>query len=220
MNLDLIYGTPGESDDDLRRSVEAAIDAGVDHVSAYSLIVEDGTPLARRVRRGELPAPDDDVAAARYGIVDRLLTERGHVLVRGLQLGTSGRGVPAQPRRTGTTTTGGGSARGRTATAAASAGGTSSIRAPTPSALAAGQSPTEDREVLTPDQRQHGARDARAATAPRGSPSTTSTRRPRQRAAIEAQDGLLDAAALTSGRLVLTDAGRLLADAVIRRLVA
>ena len=56
VNLDLIYGTPGETDDDLLRSVDAAIDAGVDHVSAYALVVEDGTALARRVRRGELAA--------------------------------------------------------------------------------------------------------------------------------------------------------------------
>ena len=56
VNLDLIYGTPGEADDDLRRSADAAIDVGVDHVSAYALIVEDGTALARRVRRGEIPA--------------------------------------------------------------------------------------------------------------------------------------------------------------------
>ncbi len=77
VNLDLIYATPGESDDDLRRSVDDALGADVDHVSAYSLIVEDGTPLARRVRRGELPMPDDDVAAERYGIVDSLLTSAG-----------------------------------------------------------------------------------------------------------------------------------------------
>lgn len=57
VNLDLIYGTPGESDDDLVRSVDAAVQAGVDHVSAYALVVEHGTALARRVRRGELAAP-------------------------------------------------------------------------------------------------------------------------------------------------------------------
>ena len=57
VNLDLIYATPGETDDDLRASLDAVLDAGVDHVSAYALIVEDGTALARRVARGELPAP-------------------------------------------------------------------------------------------------------------------------------------------------------------------
>lgn len=77
VNLDLIYGTPGESDDDLRRSVDAAVDAGVDHVSAYALVVEDGTALARRVRRGEISVPDDDVLARRYELVDTQLTAAG-----------------------------------------------------------------------------------------------------------------------------------------------
>ncbi len=77
VNLDLIYGTPGESDDDLRRSVDAAIDADVDHVSAYALVVEDGTALARRVRRGEINAPDDDVLAHRYELVEEQLSGAG-----------------------------------------------------------------------------------------------------------------------------------------------
>jgi putative oxygen-independent coproporphyrinogen III oxidase len=77
VNLDLIYGTPGESDDDLRRSVDAVVHAGVDHVSAYALVVEDGTALARRVRRGEVAAPDDDVLAQRYELVDAHLGAAG-----------------------------------------------------------------------------------------------------------------------------------------------
>lgn len=77
VNLDLIYGTPGESDDDVLRSVDAAVEAGVDHVSAYALVVEDGTALARRVRSGELAAPDDDVLAHRYELVDARLSEAG-----------------------------------------------------------------------------------------------------------------------------------------------
>jgi len=77
VNLDLIYGTPGESDDDLVVSLEAAVQAGVDHVSAYALVVEDGTALARRVRRGEIAAPDDDVLARRYRIVDQKLSAAG-----------------------------------------------------------------------------------------------------------------------------------------------
>jgi oxygen-independent coproporphyrinogen-3 oxidase len=77
VNLDLIYGTPGESDGDLRRSVDAAVEAGVDHVSAYALVVEDGTALARRVRRGEIAAPDDDVLAHRYELVDERLHSAG-----------------------------------------------------------------------------------------------------------------------------------------------
>ena len=77
VNLDLIYGTPGESDDDLRRSVDAVLDAGVDHLSAYALVVEDGTALARRVRRGEMPAVDDDVVASRYELLDGLVRDAG-----------------------------------------------------------------------------------------------------------------------------------------------
>jgi oxygen-independent coproporphyrinogen-3 oxidase len=77
VNLDLIYGTPGESDDDLTRSVDAAVEAGVDHVSAYALLVEPGTALARRVRSGELAAPDDDVLAQRYELVDARLSAAG-----------------------------------------------------------------------------------------------------------------------------------------------
>ncbi|MEV0357802.1 radical SAM family heme chaperone HemW [Nocardia sp. NPDC050697] len=77
VNLDLIYGTPGESDADLAASLDAVLAAAVDHVSAYSLIVEDGTALARRVRRGELPAPDEDVLAARYERIDARLRGAG-----------------------------------------------------------------------------------------------------------------------------------------------
>lgn len=77
VNLDLIYGTPGERLEDLDRSLDAVLAAGADHVSAYSLIVEDGTALARRVRRGELPAPDDDVLADRYARVDKVLESAG-----------------------------------------------------------------------------------------------------------------------------------------------
>jgi len=77
VNLDLIYGTPGETDDDLNRSLDEVLDAGVDHVSAYSLIVESGTALARRVQRGEIPMPDDDVAADRYELIDDRLASAG-----------------------------------------------------------------------------------------------------------------------------------------------
>jgi putative oxygen-independent coproporphyrinogen III oxidase len=77
VNLDLIYGTPGESDDDWRASLDAAIGAGPDHVSAYALIVEEGTQLARRIRRGEVPMTDDDVHADRYLIAEDRLSAAG-----------------------------------------------------------------------------------------------------------------------------------------------
>lgn len=77
VNLDLIYGTPGETDADLEGSVHAALEAGVDHISAYALVVEEGTALARRVRRGEVDSPDDDVLARRYELIDRQLSAAG-----------------------------------------------------------------------------------------------------------------------------------------------
>src|SRR3954449_998666 len=77
VNVDLIYGTPGETDADWQASLDAAVATGADHVSAYALIVEDGTRLATRIRRGELPMPDDDVAADRYQIADEMLAEAG-----------------------------------------------------------------------------------------------------------------------------------------------
>src|SRR5690606_39073390 len=77
VNLDLIYGTPGERAEDFAASLTAALAAGVDHVSAYALTVEEGTALAARIRRGELPAPDDDVAADRYLAADAALAAAG-----------------------------------------------------------------------------------------------------------------------------------------------
>ncbi len=77
VSLDLIYGTPGESLAQWRASVEAALALDPDHISAYSLIVEAGTALARRVGRGELPMPDDDDLADKYELVDALLTDAG-----------------------------------------------------------------------------------------------------------------------------------------------
>ena len=78
INLDMIYGTPTETDADVQETVEQVIASGVDHVSAYSLIVEDGTRMARKVRRGELPAPDEDVYADRYALIDAALVAAGY----------------------------------------------------------------------------------------------------------------------------------------------
>ncbi|WKD58890.1 radical SAM family heme chaperone HemW [Corynebacterium caspium] len=77
VNLDMIYGTPTETDQDVQRTLEHIMEAGVDHVSAYSLIIEDGTAMARKVRRGEFPAPDEDVLARRYELIDAYLTAAG-----------------------------------------------------------------------------------------------------------------------------------------------
>ncbi|WP_372595469.1 radical SAM family heme chaperone HemW [Actinotalea sp.] len=77
VSLDLIYGTPGESVADWQRSVEAALACGVDHVSAYALVIEEGTRMAGQVRRGLLPPTDPDDQATKYEIADALLADAG-----------------------------------------------------------------------------------------------------------------------------------------------
>lgn len=77
VNLDMIYATPTETDDDVARTLDRVIEADVDHVSAYSLIVEDGTAMARKVRRGEIPSPQEDVMATRYEMIAQRLAEAG-----------------------------------------------------------------------------------------------------------------------------------------------
>lgn len=77
VSLDLIYGTPGESLDDWAASLDAVTSTPVDHVSAYSLIVEEGTRLAVQVRRGEVPMPDDDDLADKYLMASEALSTLG-----------------------------------------------------------------------------------------------------------------------------------------------
>jgi oxygen-independent coproporphyrinogen-3 oxidase len=77
VNLDLIYGAPHETDADWQASLDAAIAARPDHISAYALVVEQGTALARQVARGVVPAPDDDVLADRYVMADETLAGAG-----------------------------------------------------------------------------------------------------------------------------------------------
>ena len=136
VSLDLIYGTPGESDDDLLWSVDAAIETGVDHVSAYALVVEDGTALARRVRRGELAAPDDDVLARRYELLDDAAVAGRLRLVRGVELEPARRGVPAQSRLLGRRPVVGCRAGRAQLRRRRRAGGTSSTPTPMPSCSA------------------------------------------------------------------------------------
>lgn len=77
-SVDLIYGAPGETLDEWRTSLEAAISLDPDHISAYSLIVEDGTKLARQIRSGQLPEPDEDLQADKYELADAMLRDAGY----------------------------------------------------------------------------------------------------------------------------------------------
>jgi oxygen-independent coproporphyrinogen-3 oxidase len=77
VSLDLIYGTPGETLEQWATSLDAALECGPDHVSAYSLIVEPGTALARRVRRGEVGGVEEDDLADKYLMTDERLAAAG-----------------------------------------------------------------------------------------------------------------------------------------------
>lgn len=78
VSVDLIYGAPGETLAEWRTSLEAAIEMQPDHISAYSLIVEDGTKLARQIKSGELEQPDEDLQADKYELADALLNQNGY----------------------------------------------------------------------------------------------------------------------------------------------
>jgi putative oxygen-independent coproporphyrinogen III oxidase len=213
-NLDLIYGTPGESDDDLRRSVDAAIGAGVDHVSGYSLLVEEGTALARRVRRGEIAAPDDDVLAHRYELLDAHLSGAGFDWYE-----VSNWSRPGGECRHNLGYWNGGEWWGAGPGAHGFVGAARwwNIKHPNAYAqsLADGLLPVADFERL--DATTQHVEDVMLRLRLRdGLPVTVLSDGERARAETAIDDGLV---ALAGERLVLTDRGRLLADAVVRMLL-
>lgn len=217
VSLDLIYGTPGETTDDLRASLEAALAAGVDHVSAYALIVEQGTALARRIRRGELPPPDDDVLADRYELIDDILTAAG---LSWYEL--SNWAATAESRcRHNLGYWLGGDWWGTGPGAHSHVGGVRwwNVRHPARYAelLSDGRSPAAGREVLTAADRtmERVLLESRLAD---GLPVDVLDSRGRREAREVVAEGLLDAVSWEHGRCVLTRRGRLLADAVVRRL--
>ncbi len=218
VNLDLIYGTPGESDDDWRSSLDAAIGAGPDHVSAYSLIVEDGTKLAARIKRGELPMVDDDVHADRYLIAEEALSAAGYDWYEVSNWATTDAGRCRHNELYWTGADWWGAGPG----AHSHVGGVRWWNAKHPAAyaqaLAESRTPALGREVL-PDEDRRVERILLELRLREGCP--LSLLAPAGRAAAERAlaDGLLDAAGFAEGRAVLTLQGRLLADAVVRDLV-
>jgi oxygen-independent coproporphyrinogen-3 oxidase len=214
VSLDLMFGTPGESDADWLLSLDAALAAGPDHVSLYGLMIEPGTRLAARVRRGELAAPDEDAMARRYAAADATLAARGFAWY---ELANWAAGDDARCRHN----LGywrGGDWWGVGPGAHSHVGGVRWWNHLRPAvwrdALAAGRSPAAARE--TPDAAARrmeavmvGVRLAEGLELRDGELAT---------AGDLAARGLLDAGALEAGRAVLTLRGRLLADAVVRDL--
>ena len=77
LSVDLIYGVPGETIADWEKSFSAALELPIDHISAYALIVETGTKLAARLKRGELTMPPDDETAEKYLLLDSAAKSAG-----------------------------------------------------------------------------------------------------------------------------------------------
>jgi len=217
VSLDLIYGTPGETAADWQRSLEAATAAGPDHISAYALIVEEGTALAARIRRGEVPAPDDDTAADRYLAADAYLSAAG---LAWYEVSNWAAGPAARCRHNELYWTGAdwwGIGPG----AHSHVGGTRwwNVRHPAAYAarIGAGASPGQAREELTGAE-QELERIMLATRLASGCPLDGLPPAGLAAAGRAAADGLADPAAYAAGRVVLTLRGRLLADAVIRDL--
>ena len=217
VSLDLIYGTPGESDADWRESLTAALAAEPDHISAYALIVEEGTRLAARVRRGEIPAPDDDAMADRYLAADDLLAASG---LHWYEISNWAAGPAAQCRHN-LLYWASGDWWGIGPGAHSHVGGTRWWNVRHPSAYAArmsaGDSPAQAREILTERERRL-ERILLLTRLAEGCPVAELDSAGQAAAQVAVADGLADPAAHAAGRVVLTRQGRLLADAVVRAL--
>jgi len=228
VSVDLIYGAPGETLDDWRTSLTTAIGLDPDHISAYALIIEDGTKLARQIRRGEVPAPDDDLQADMYELADRLLGEAGfdwYEVSNWARRGAAGAGSDADAvdRRSrhnmaywrGTDWWGFGPG------AHSHVAGLRWWNVKHPAAyaqrLAAAQSPAAGTERPDAEAAQLERILLRSRMA-EGMPLDAIAADARIRIAGLIADGLVDAGAALRGTLVLTLRGRLLADAVVRAL--
>jgi oxygen-independent coproporphyrinogen-3 oxidase len=218
VNLDLIYGAPHETDADWQASLDAAIGAGPDHISAYGLVVEDGTALARQVASGALPAPDDDVLADRYVQADETLRRAGyewyevsnwarhdgarsrHNLLYWREANWWGVGPGAHSHVSGVRWW--------------------NVKHPVRYAalLEAGHSPAAAREVLD-DRARFTERVMLGVRLREGLDLHELPRGSRDKLPQLVTWGLAEAAASRDGRVALTQRGRLLADAVVRDLL-
>jgi oxygen-independent coproporphyrinogen-3 oxidase len=218
VSVDLIYGTPGESQLDWQASLDQALAMRPDHVSAYALIVEEGTRLATRVRRGELAAPDDDDLADKYLMADEAFS------VAGLDWYEVSNWASSADQRCAHNQIywQGGDWWGVGPGAHSHIGGTRWWNVKHPSAyttrISDGVSPAYAREVLTEEERRY-ERVLLGTRLVGGQPLADLHDAGRAAARSMVDWGLLDAEAHVAGRAVLTLRGRLLADAVVRDLL-
>jgi putative oxygen-independent coproporphyrinogen III oxidase len=223
VSVDLIYGAPGESLEDWRSSLTTAIGLDPDHISAYALIIEDGTKLARQIRRGEVPAPDDDLQADMYELADALLGEAGFdwYEVSNWARRPAAHGGADQRSRHNMAYWRGTDWWGFGPGAHSHVGGLRWWNVKHPAAyaqrLAAGESPAAATERPDAEAAQLERILLRSRMA-EGMPLDAIAADARTRVAGLIADGLVDPGAALRGMLVLTLRGRLLADAVVRAL--
>ncbi|MFN3949563.1 radical SAM family heme chaperone HemW [Microbacterium sp.] len=219
VSVDLIYGAPGESLDDWRASLEAATALAPDHISAYALIVEDGTKLARQIRSGAVAEPSDDLQADMYELADDLLTAAGFDWY---EVSNFSRGVAHRSRHNlaywrGTDWWGFGPG------AHSHVAGLRWWNVKHPAAyaqrLAGEESPAAARE--RPDETARRLESVLLRSRIReGLAVSEILGEGRKAVASLIADGLIDGTDAVRGRIVLTRRGRLLADAVVRALTA
>ncbi|MFD2674023.1 radical SAM family heme chaperone HemW [Gulosibacter bifidus] len=220
-SVDLIYGTPGESLADWQASLDLACSLEPDHISAYALIIEDGTAIARQIRRGEIAPVDDDLQADMYELADATLTQAGYEWYELSNWSRDG----AHPSRHNLAYWQDTDWWGFGPGAHSHINGVRfwNVKHPTAYAtrLTKGESPAAGHELLDATQRA----DERILLQTRlRSGIAVSELRALGGANVQAEiaaciaDGLVDGALALQGRIVLTLRGRLLADIVARRL--
>lgn len=217
VSLDLIYGTPGETLEQWRTSLETAVALEPDHLSAYALTVEEGTKLAARVRRGELPRPTDDDEADKYELADELLTAAGFEWYEISNWTRTERGRCRHNEAYWRSHDWWGVGPGAHSHVAGVRWWNVKHPAAWAQRLAEG-SPAAAREVLTPEQRTDeeillGVRLSE------GLPTDRLSAEGRRAVAGLVADGLVDGRCAIGGRVRLTRRGRLLADTVVHQLL-
>jgi putative oxygen-independent coproporphyrinogen III oxidase len=218
VSLDLIYGTPGETLADWERSLDVALAQQPDHLSAYALIVEDGTKLARQIRRGEVATPDDDLAADMYELADDRLAAAGYDWY---EVSNWSRG-DAHRSRHNLAYWQGHDWWGVGPGAHSHVGGVRWWNVKHPAAyqqrMTAEQSPGAGRETLD-DETRRVERVLLGVRIREGLPVAELDDEGRQAVAGLIADGWVEGRPALQGRVVLTREGRLMADAVVRRLL-
>lgn len=218
VSVDLIYGTPGETIADWERSLDAAIALEPDHLSAYALIIEVGTKLAARIKRGEVSAPDDDLHAEMYELADARLSAAGF---HWYEVSNWAKGPEFRSRHNLSYWTGEdwwGAGPG----AHSHVGGVRWWNVKHPAAyaerMARGVSPAHARELLD-DESRRTERVLLESRISDGLPVSVLEASGRRAVAGLLADELIDPAAAFAGRVVPTLRGRLLADIVVHRLL-